>query len=282
MSLSQQSNQIFIYTQSTKDSQIKADVNNINVQTFTVFGFIKNASTIISSIINISIQFEVVKAALVCIQCDVVINNSTMIFVGQGQQLSGLVIESKEYIQIKFTSIQYKFMSIQSSGIVSVVNQQITEFSIAESRVSGYNFYIEQYSGYIAAQVNAYLHLNFTNLKVCVLDTPQIGTINPNIQIDQVQFEDLTCDNICDNILLAYGLCVDKFYYSQLYKETYECLHPFVYNTDKCICAQGYLLNESRCVNIVNELSELHTDSFQYKIKLIEIENLTDTHVNDT
>ncbi|CAL5989781.1 Conserved_hypothetical protein [Hexamita inflata] len=210
-----------------------------------------------NSIINISIQFQVVKGALLCTICDVTVTSSTMIFVASGQQLSGLLIESKQFIQITFSFLQYKFFSTQSSGIVNVINSKVINFSIIESKISGYNFYVTNTTGYISGTVNFNMQVNFTNLEVCVINTTKYGQVNQNVIIDQTGIESLQCLDICGSLILAYGLCVDQFNYSKINYDVYQCLYPFEYSIDQCVCAEGYLLNDSKCLSIVNELTNI-------------------------
>ncbi|CAL6034457.1 Conserved_hypothetical protein [Hexamita inflata] len=216
-----------------------------------------------NSIINISIQFQVVKGALLCTICDVTVTSSTMIFVASGQQLSGLLIESKQFIQITFSFIQYKFVSTQSSGIVNIINSKVIIFSVIESKISGYNFYATNTTGYISGTVNFNMQVNFTNLEVCVMNTTKYGQVNQNVLIDQTGIESLQCVDICGSLILAYGLCVDQFNYSQIRNDVYQCLYPFEYSIDQCICADGYLLNDSKCLSIINELTNIQSSITQ-------------------
>ncbi|CAL6038993.1 Conserved_hypothetical protein [Hexamita inflata] len=216
-----------------------------------------------NSIINISLQFQVVKGALLCTICDVTVTSSTMIFVASGQQLSGLLIESKQLIQLTFSFISYKFVSTQSSGIVNIINSKVINFSIIESKISGYNFYIANTTGYISGTVIVNMQVNFTNLEVCVMNTTKFGLVSLNVIIDQIGIESLQCVDICGSLILAYGLCVDQFNYSQINNDVYQCLYPFEYSINQCICAEGYLLNDSQCLSIVNELTNIQSSITQ-------------------
>ncbi|CAL5971326.1 Conserved_hypothetical protein [Hexamita inflata] len=251
-----QSAQIYIYTSSTKDSSIKADISNVNINCFTLFNFNKNISVIMNSVLNISLQFEVIKGALLCIQCDIQIQNSTLIFIASGQQLSGLILNSQESIILSFCSIQNKFTSIKSSNIVNVVNTELLNFSIVQSQILGFNFKSGD-NGYIAAQVEINIQFSLEQVEVCVLNTPQIGILNTNIVINQSGHDDLSCINICGDQIVAYGLCVDQFVFSKLQNEIYQCQYPFEYNYDSCVCTDGYLLNNSLCINILSELNSI-------------------------
>ncbi|CAL6072171.1 Conserved_hypothetical protein [Hexamita inflata] len=196
-----------------------------------------------------------------------------MVFFAIGQQLSGLIIESQECIILEFCSIQNKFTSIMSSGIVNVVNTVIYNFSIVSAQIIGFNFYTGV-SGYFAAQTELNITIYLTSLDICQPNTPQIGIIKNNAIITQFGSEYLHCENICGELVVAYGLCVDQFNYSYYTNGTYQCQFPFQYNIDQCVCTGGYLLNDSKCINILNEIYSIKATISQNNDELQTLFNM--------
>ncbi|CAL6067015.1 Hypothetical_protein [Hexamita inflata] len=53
----------------------------------------------------------------------------------------------------------------------------------------------------------------------------------------------------------------------------YQCVHPFEYVDNQCFCATGYLINNTKCINVVqslNAISNLISNSSNDQIKLLE------------
>ncbi|CAL6038162.1 Hypothetical_protein [Hexamita inflata] len=68
-----------------------------------------------------------------------------------------------------------------------------------------------------------------------------------------------SCENICGQYTPVYGLCqIDlvNSYFNNVNKTKY-CVYPFIFNDYECICAQGYLLNGTICINILSTLTNL-------------------------
>ncbi|CAL6089461.1 Conserved_hypothetical protein [Hexamita inflata] len=98
------------------------------------------------------------------------------------------------------------------------------------------------------------------------------GLVSQNVIIEQIGIESLQCYDICGSIILAYGLCVDQFNYSQIYNGVYECKYPFEYSINQCICAEGYLLNDSKCLSIINELTNIQSSITQGNYQISDLQ----------
>ncbi|CAL6047493.1 Hypothetical_protein [Hexamita inflata] len=68
------------------------------------------------------------------------------------------------------------------------------------------------------------------------------------------------CQSICDsNNLYIYGICSDKLVNGQHFElnNTIQCVEPFIFDGNQCICKELYFLNGSVCFNLVHTLNDL-------------------------
>ncbi|CAL6051691.1 Hypothetical_protein [Hexamita inflata] len=73
-----------------------------------------------------------------------------------------------------------------------------------------------------------------------------------------------SCENICGLQTPVYGICqinLNNGYLNDVNKTKY-CEYPFIYNDYECICAPGYLLNGSFCIQIIQLLTFLDQQIF--------------------
>ncbi|CAL6017376.1 Conserved_hypothetical protein [Hexamita inflata] len=75
--------------------------------------------------------------------------------------------------------------------------------------------------------------------------------------ISVVGSETLNCD-ICEQSNIAYGLCVDSLENSQIDGGMFRCVFPFEYIHNTCLCASGYLLNITECINLQSTLANIN------------------------
>ncbi|CAL6000900.1 Conserved_hypothetical protein [Hexamita inflata] len=238
----------------TKQSQIDVSVNNVEINTFALFGISANNQTIIDSNVNISLQFPVLTGALLCIICDVDVQQCNLVFIAKGQQVSGLIIEPKERVNIQSSFIQFRICSMNSSGIANIINQSSVTFSIYQCKLTGFNILQSKYNGYIASSILVNIQLNITQMYICVAKTQRFGT--ESVQISIIGSDSIQCD-ICEQQQVVYGLCGEVLNYSENVDGMYQCVYPFEYVDNKCVCAYGYLLNNSKCINITESLNNI-------------------------
>ncbi|CAL6077202.1 Conserved_hypothetical protein [Hexamita inflata] len=267
MHLSQkQSNlHIFLYTNVTHNTQIDSKIFNVGVNVFTLFGINTNTQIISDSTLNLSLQFEVQTAALVCYSCDVQIERSALVFIASGQQLSGMLIESYSSIALLQTFIQFRFKSANASGVVNIIQQAMLKFSVDECKLSGTNLQSSDNNGYISANVLTNIVVNVQNqFNVCVDETQKFGQQSALAVVDG----DIVagCD-LCGNQRVVYGLCEDLLLHAVQVNGMFRCVHPFEYVDNQCVCASGYLLNETECVDVVQTLSEIKTQVSEFTLE---------------
>ncbi|CAL6077205.1 Conserved_hypothetical protein [Hexamita inflata] len=267
MHLSQkQSNlHIFLYTNVTHNTQIDSKIFNVGVKVFTLFGINTNTQIISDSTLNLSLQFEVQTAALVCYSCDVQIERSALVFIASGQQLSGVLIESYSSIALLQTFIQFRFKSANASGVVNIIQQAMLKFSVDECKLSGTNLQSSDNNGYISANALTNIVVNVQNqFNVCIDETQKFGQQSALAVVDG----DIVagCD-LCGNQRVVYGLCEDLLLHAVQVNGMFRCVHPFEYVDNQCVCASGYLLNETECVDVVQTLSEIKMQVSEFTLE---------------
>ncbi|CAL5990950.1 Conserved_hypothetical protein [Hexamita inflata] len=241
---------LYIYANRTQQATMESQVFNYNIKTFAIFGF-NNRQEIHDSQINMSLKFDVLQGALICIQCDVFVHNCTLVFVARGQQVSGVLIESLANIQIMQSFVQFRHASGNSSGIVNTVNNAMDNFTIAHCKLTGHNIITSPFNGYISSAVLTHVVVNVTDFYVCAGYTDMLGQLSVTITQNGSEVE--RCD-ICGSLYYVYGLCVDSIQYGTLANGTMQCVYPFEYANDKCECAYGHLRNGSACINLIDAI----------------------------
>ncbi|CAL6041215.1 Hypothetical_protein [Hexamita inflata] len=257
--LSQQSSHIFIYTEGALDSQINAQVSFVRI--FAVFGFNIEHQAIQDCNINISIDFQVVKAALICLSCDLLIDSSNLTFIAVGNELSGVIYQSKATLQIENSIIQTRFYSNKSAGLLNTINSSLEIFSVSKSKISCFNLLNSEFNGYFVSEILYQVQITLQNVIVCAQNISNVG--QSNIVLQQIGGELHSCANICkDGEYIVYGLCLDQLVRGTITvsNQSQECVYPLQYDQNNCVCAEGYILNASFCFNLINRLTTLDFD----------------------
>ncbi|CAL6023499.1 Hypothetical_protein [Hexamita inflata] len=260
LQLSQQSSHLFIYTEGAINSQIQTQINYVNV--FAVFGFNIDNEAVFNCTINISINFKVVTAALICLKCNLMIDQCALSFTASGQYLSAVLISTDRTFNLQNSSVEYRFGSVQSSGIVNQINSTMTMFKISKVKLSGFDYINSTLNGYLICEVNTQTTLNITDLTVCTSTTLSVGA--KNSYFTQVGAEISQCQNICPTgQKVTYGLCLSSLLLGELIisNNTQACVTPFKYDQEKCVCMDGFYLNVTFCFDLVQDLTTLDIDT---------------------
>ncbi|CAL5994162.1 Conserved_hypothetical protein [Hexamita inflata] len=242
----------------------------MNVNTFSLFGFSLNSQTITESNINISIQFKVISGALLCITCDVDVNQCNLVFIASGQQISGMIIQPKYNVKILLSFIQFRISSMNSSGLTNIILQTSVTFIISQCKLIGSNLLQSSNNGYIASTVLVDILLNITQFDICVDGTSRFG--HNSVIISTIGSESVQCD-LCEQKFVVYGLCSEIIKYSENVNGMHQCVYPFEYDDNQCVCASGYLLNFTKCISILeslNAIGNLVSNSSNDQIKQLE------------
>ncbi|CAL5979507.1 Hypothetical_protein [Hexamita inflata] len=265
---------MFIYTNQTQSSTIEIAIDNINVHTFALFGLNgNNQQVVMDSIINITLKFEVLISGMLCIQCDVTIKNSTLVYVASGQRISGLIIQAHTSIIVEFSFIQFRISSLNSSGIVNIIDKNIT-FLVSDTKLSDACLLQSDDNGYISSKALINITIELSQFTVCVNNISRLGS--SSVLIDIVGSETFRCD-ICDSEYIAYGLCVDDLQFGEVHNGILFCIYPFEYVDNKCVCSYGHLLNTSKCVNVLEAINKINIGSANDEILQLQnqVENIT-------
>ncbi|CAL5997115.1 Hypothetical_protein [Hexamita inflata] len=249
---------MFIHTELAQHSSVQVSMNYVNV--FAVFGFNQNVQVVQDCVMNVSIQFQVVTAALVYIKCDLIVQISTMVFIASGQRVSGVLLESQDMLVINDTTIQYRFNSSNASGVINQIEALMTAFTFNNVYLSGFNFIKSPYNGYLVSCLNMDIILDSKNFVTCVEEEVQsIGKSSYTFKLSEPTSSQ--CAQICPaNLHVAYGLCVDKLILGYLLSDcSFTCVAPFYFNGVSCICQEGHVLNGLICINIVAELERIQS-----------------------
>ncbi|CAL6001260.1 Conserved_hypothetical protein [Hexamita inflata] len=246
--------QLFMHTDLTKDTAMDLYLSHYNVNAFSLFGTNPGTQVIMDSQISISLSFEVYQGGMICVVCDVQISNCTLVFVAIGKYVSGILIEAKETVTVKDTSIQYRVTSQHSSGLVNLLNSSSVVIQIQDCTLTGSNLQDSAQSGYIAASVLKPLVIRISRFAVCVDGIQRIGGLEAAATFEGT--ESLRCD-VCGVQKMVYGLCAEALENGKLVGGIIKCEHPFQFVLDKCQCISGYLLNNSVCINIVESINSL-------------------------
>ncbi|CAL6031663.1 Hypothetical_protein [Hexamita inflata] len=229
---------------------------------FAVFGFNDKYNNLKDCVINVTIAFSTINSALICIKCDVNIENSTLVYIANGTILSAIMLQSVSFIQINNSNVQYRLASYYSSGIVSEIHSQLIKFQIEFTKMLGFNYIQSEDNGYISYLISEQIIINMQEVNICV-DSQQIGIKSaiPKIIGHIVH----NCDKICTMDYFVYGLCSQAILFSQMSDYKMMCIFPFEYNSVSCQCSYGYILNNSNCLYVIDALDSL-TQQLIYEV----------------
>ncbi|CAL6053988.1 Hypothetical_protein [Hexamita inflata] len=265
--LSQNHGHMFLNTEIIQASTISARVSNINVNSFALFGLNLNAQNITGSTISVNLDFEVITGALVCIACDLFVHNSVLKFEARGKQVSAVLLETQDNVELKLTTIQYRLDSQQASGIAGVVRSKPSLFSVEGCKMSGFDFALSGNSGFIASDVQVRISLKLDAFFVCVNSPNALGQLS--VAIDQTGAAQADC-SICGVDSVVYGLCGPKIPNSQLEGGQFVCSSPFELVNGQCECRNGFVLNGSACVKIIDELQLLKSNTLDADLSAVK------------
>ncbi|CAL6062526.1 Hypothetical_protein [Hexamita inflata] len=264
LQLSQQSSHLFIYTDGAVNTQIQTQLSYVNI--FAVFGFNIDNEAVLNCTINISINFKVVTAALICLKCNLMIDQCALTFTASGQYLSAVLISTNKTFNLRRSTVEYRFGSTQSSGIVNQINTTTTMFNISKVKLSGFDYINGSLNGYLISEVNAPIKLNISDLTVCASTVRSVGA--ENSYFTQVGAETIQCSGICPaGQKVTYGLCLSTLLFGELIfsNHTQVCVTPFEYDQEKCVCTEGFFLNVTQvgffCFDLVQDITTLDVDT---------------------
>ncbi|CAL6058311.1 Conserved_hypothetical protein [Hexamita inflata] len=259
VSILQNSANIFINTKYTKQTVIQLGIYSINV--FAVFGFADNSHSISGGLINVSLNVNVSQAALVCMQCQLAVSDSQLVFIASGQVLSAVCTKVLSSMELTNTSVQHRFQSLQAAGIVSQISEPSLTVSLVDVKLNGYNSERSPGSGYLISKLSVSISVIIANLQVCATEGNAVGSGLVYLQLNGDVLS--TCLQSCPvGSFYSYGVCVAQLVHGEMQdNSTLACVDPFEFDGEaaECACKDGYVLNISHCIPIAISITNLDT-----------------------
>ncbi|CAL6103732.1 Conserved_hypothetical protein [Hexamita inflata] len=248
---------IFINTKYIKQTFVQVCLFSLNQ--FAVFGFADNSHTINGGLINVSLNVNVSQAALVCMQCQLSVSNSQLVFIASGQLLSAVALQVLLEIEMANTSVQYRFQSLQAAGLISQIGESIF-VSLVDVKLNGYNSEQSQYSGFLVSKVSVSILINLANLQLCANEAKAVGAGAAYLLLNGEVLA--SCPNSCSlGSFYSYGICVSQLLHGEMANGTFVCVDPFEFDGEiaECVCKEGYMINTSYCIPVVISITNLDT-----------------------
>ncbi|CAL6073373.1 Conserved_hypothetical protein [Hexamita inflata] len=249
---------IFLYVNKVENTIMSLQVKVPQLSSFAIFGF--TAKTEITECeFKVEIEEDLIQAALICIQCDIIISHSTAQFIANGLSVSGLIMKASDIITIESCKIQFRTKAQLSAAVVLLISQQVKQFSISNVFISSH------FQNYL--NTNAVLVSQIENVQKIDIVIQKVYYCDQNVNFIQSKHESLIafsqspvkgCDLCQLNEYMVYGLCQNvSLEFSQNVNGAEVCVYPFIYDGQFCVCASGYQLNVDECVDYKYEYSKL-------------------------
>ncbi|CAL6073395.1 Conserved_hypothetical protein [Hexamita inflata] len=251
--------QIFLDIGQIQQTVISLQVQVPHLSSFVIFGFtIKTEIT--ECEFKVEIEEDLIQAALICIQCNIIISHSTAQFIANGLSVSGLIMKASDVISIESCKIQFRTQAQLPAVVVLLISQQVKSFSIQNVNISShFQNYLDS-NAVLVSQVENVQKLDVVLLNViyCDLKTNFIQVKHESI-ISFSQSPTNGCDLCESNEFMVYGICQNaSLEFSQNVNGVEVCIFPFIYDGQGCVCTSGYYLNITECINFETEFSKLN------------------------
>ncbi|CAL6073379.1 Hypothetical_protein [Hexamita inflata] len=244
---------IFLYVNKVENTIMSLQVKVPQLSSFAIFGF--TAKTEITECeFKVEIEEDLIQAALVCMQCDIIISHSTAQFIANGLSVSGLIMKASDVITIESCKIQFRTKAQLSAAVVLLISQQVKQFSISNVHISSHFQNQLDSNAVLVSQVENVQKLDIilSNVLYCDLNTNFIQTKHENI-INFFQDPKKECDLCNPNELMVYGICQNvSLEFSENVNGVEVCVFPFIYNGQACVCSKGYYLTVNKCQQSIN------------------------------
>ncbi|CAL6012445.1 Hypothetical_protein [Hexamita inflata] len=152
-----------LYTEKIQDFTLKFTHSVKDLPSFALFGFTADIMTIDSNI-QVKITEQLAEGALLCLQCNLNIQSSDLLFVASGQNISGLVLIVKVSLQIKQSLVQQRLTGCFVGGLILYAKN--SELSMQNSNISVYCDSLN-ISGSLIVFVNGPAAINIQSVRIC-------------------------------------------------------------------------------------------------------------------
>ncbi|CAL6014329.1 Conserved_hypothetical protein [Hexamita inflata] len=250
---------IFLNVNKIQNTAMSLQINVPQLSSFAIFGFTAKTE-ILQCEFKVEIEEDLIQAALICIQCNIIISHSTAQFIANGLSVSGLIMKASDVISIESCKIQFRTKAQLSAAVVLLVSQQVSSFSIINVKISSHFQNTVDSNAVLVSQVENVQKLDVVLLNVvyCDLKTNFIQTKHEST-IAFSQSPTKGCDLCESNEFMVYGICQNvSLEFSQSVNGVEVCVFPFIYDGQACICASGYFFNVSECIDVVSQIELDH------------------------
>ncbi|CAL6019799.1 Hypothetical_protein [Hexamita inflata] len=262
----------FVHSDISQNSVVQLTLNHLD--SFAVFGF-SHSQRISNCTVNVMVDYSVVSAALVCLQCDLVVDDAKLIFIASGSYLAGLVMTARDTIVIQRSQVQVRLDSSAAAGIVNKIQTAMTSFTLLDSTLTAYFWQSNFNNGYLSSSVQAPLlmaedpiQIIMANFTACA-NANDFGTNSKPVTVTSPEPDFEKCESICGSTLYyTYGLCLSGLELGILSAFKLECSNDFQFDGTKCSCKDGFLLDGTACMNVVGKINGINSQ-LQRAIKFV-------------
>ncbi|CAL6081644.1 Conserved_hypothetical protein [Hexamita inflata] len=248
-----------------KDVIVNFQVLPLDLPSFYLFGATENI-LVQNSKINVKISQVLAESALICFKCDLHAIQSSLVFVGVGINISGLVLFGKSYITLESCSIQSRLSGKMIGGLVMQSNK-IT-INLKDSNLTGY-FNGNGSVGALISFVTDTIQIQSSNVKMCTNAVKNVGSGENLVTISGGVT--LNCQ-LCGNMKYSYGICINSLDNSEEIDYRLVCKPIFVFDGEACSCQDGKMLYDSSCINILEATSYLLNQFESFDLNLRQID----------
>ncbi|CAL6114211.1 Conserved_hypothetical protein [Hexamita inflata] len=261
-----------LYTTATQNLILNLTYSMQNLPSFSLFGF-TNAILLQNSVVSVNIPQDLSQVSLLCFACDVTANASDFSFVASGQNVSGAVLTPLTAFQLNQSLVQFRLNGVNVGGLVLNASKIVITISICN--ISGH---VGQpsVSGSIVYFVFEQVTLGVDDVRICA-NVQNIGQGS----LSQTGTVVVTCI-VCREGSPAYGLCQKSLEFGKVEGDKFVCQIPFVFDGEECSCQEGYVVNETTCVNVLASVNLLKSQQIEINNQIVDLSNRTKDLENTT
>ncbi|CAL6046910.1 Conserved_hypothetical protein [Hexamita inflata] len=203
--------------------------------------------TIQDSNVNVNVLKELQEASLICFQCNANITDSELIFVANARNISGLVLIVQQ-ISLQTSFVQFR-LGGEILGGISCSTIENAEIVLTNSNISGFNMR-SQVNDLLVAQIQVEAKVKLQNVQTCT-NGLQINTNNLLSVDGSITY---SCDICSNGDTYSYGICQQNLDFGEIINNLLVCKDNF----NECTCIEGYQLNGSECVNLIQITTKIN------------------------
>ncbi|CAL6107016.1 Conserved_hypothetical protein [Hexamita inflata] len=267
---------VFLTVQSAQSVQITLRFLTPEMSSFQLFGQTSSISVQNCSL-NVSIKNQITFGGLICIKCNVLIEQSITTFAANGLNVSGLVVEATQYIEMLNSLVMLRTQAEHAAAIIVQIFESIS-FQISQCNISAYFFNPQLNNAILSSSCSKTVEISLNKVQICANIENNLGQASKDVTV-QGQTS-INCI-LCGSQYISYGLCVDLLINGKIRNDQLECEQPFIFNGSNCICEQGFIINGSQCINLVDKLTGIEDSQQQHTLKLQTINSEINTEKAD-